>query len=136
VATFASVASGKLRPVAIAKILVTHQDGASLLTFAGDYDVFCAPSVRDRVQAELDRGTPAVLDLRGATYIDSTIMSVLLASNRRSNEQGLPFAIVLPSASTSPVRRMFEVTHLLTVFRVFDDPDIAVDEVVRLAQPA
>jgi anti-sigma B factor antagonist len=122
--------------VAIAKILVTQQDGASLLTFAGDYDVFCAPSVRDRLQGEIERGAPAVLDLRGATYIDSTIMSVLLAANRRSNERGQPFAIVLPASSTSPVRRMFEVTHLLSVFRVFDDPDLAVDAVVRLTQPA
>lgn len=122
--------------MAVAKILVTHQDGASLLTFAGDYDVFCAPSVRERLQGEIDSGTPSVLDLRGATFIDSTIMSVLLAANRRSNEAGQPFAIVLPTASTSPVRRIFEVTHLMTVFRVFDDPDDAVDAVVRLSQPA
>jgi anti-sigma B factor antagonist len=122
--------------VAIAKILLTHQDGASLLTFAGDYDVFCAPNVRDRVHCEIDRGTPSVIDLRGATFIDSTIMSVLLGANRRSNEAGVPFAIVLPAAPNSPVRRIFEVTHLMGVFRVFDEPDGAVDAMVRLAQPA
>jgi anti-sigma B factor antagonist len=122
--------------VAIAKILLTHQDGASLLTFAGDYDVFCAPAVRDRVHGELDRGAPCVIDLRGATFIDSTIMSVLLGANRRSNQAGIPFALVLEEGSDSPVRRIFEVTHLLTVFRVFDDPDLAVDAVVQPAQPA
>jgi anti-anti-sigma regulatory factor len=63
-------------------------------------------------------------------------MSVLLGANRRSNQAGIPFALVLEEGSDSPVRRIFEVTHLLTVFRVFDDPDLAVDAVVQPAQPA
>jgi anti-anti-sigma factor len=111
-------------------ILVTEQDGASLLTFAGEYDLSSAAQLRRRIQREIDRGRPCVADLRGARFIDSTIVGVLLDAHRASTRQGAPFALVLPDPEVSSVRRMFELTSLLAVFDVHDDPDEAVTAVV------
>ena len=114
-------------------ILVTEQDGASLLTFAGEYDLSSAAQLRRRIQREIDRGRPCVADLRGARFIDSTIVGMLLDAHRVSSRRGLRFALVLPAPETSSVRRMFELTSLLAVFDVHDDPDAAVDAVLQLA---
>ena len=117
--------------VPVAKILVTEQEGASLLTFAGEYDVFSSRSLRDRIEHELRRGVPCVLDLRGVTFIDSTVVSALLAAQRLSEDEAVRFAIVLPTDEASSVRRVFEVTHLLALFQIYDDPDVAVDDLVN-----
>jgi anti-anti-sigma factor len=114
-----------------AKILVTEEEGASLLTFAGEYDVLSSRSLRDRIEQELHRGVPCVLDLRGVTFIDSTIIGALLAAQRLSEDEAVRLAIVLPADAGSSVRRVFEVTHLLPLFRVYDDPDLAVDALVN-----
>ena len=119
--------------MAVPGILVTEQEGASLLTFAGEYDVSSASKIRHRIHREIDRGRPCVADLRGARFIDSTIVGVLLDGHRASSRRGLRFALVLPAPETSSVRRMFELTSLLAVFDVHDDPDEAVDAVLQLA---
>jgi anti-anti-sigma factor len=116
--------------VAVPGILVTEQDGASLLTFAGEYDLSSAAKIRQRIQREIDRGKPCVADLRGARFIDSTIVGVLLDAHRASTRRGSPFALVLPTLESSSVRRMFELTSLLAVFDVHHDPDEAVDAVL------
>jgi anti-anti-sigma factor len=67
-----------------------------------------------------------VIDLTAATFIDSSILAVLLGGLRRAREGKVGFAVVLDDAADSPVRRILDVTGLVPVFPIRDGRDAAV----------
>ena len=66
-----------------------------------------------------------VVDLSGCTFIDSSILGVLLGALRRTREAGSAFVVVLGDGEPA-VRRIFEVTGLFGVFTVCDTLEEAV----------
>jgi anti-sigma B factor antagonist len=101
-------------------IKVDEPDGAGVVTLVGEHDAFCA----ERLRVELDRllasGTPVVVDLSEATFIDSSTVSVLLSAFRTGERAGLRFELVLPPESGTHVRRLFEITKLDGVFAIHE----------------
>jgi anti-sigma B factor antagonist len=101
--------------------IVVDRDAAGVATLQlrGEHDVYTAPSLREQIMALTEEQVPVVIDLDPASFIDSSILGVLLGGLRRAREQGSGFAIVLSDASDPTVRRIFEVTGLYPVFPVF-----------------
>lgn len=106
-----------------AAIGVARRDGIAVLTLEGELDVFTASALRDRLAFELGMSRPCVVDLRQVSFIDSSILSALLAAQRRSAAQGLAFIVVLGDQA-SPVRRLIEVA--MVTMRTCDDLETAV----------
>ena len=106
-----------------AAIGVVRRDGIAVLTLEGELDVYTASALRDRLAYELDTDRPCVVDLRRVSFIDSSILSALLAAQRRSAAQGLAFLVVLGD-TTSPVRRLIEVA--MVTMRTCNDLETAV----------
>ena len=94
-------------------------EGVAVLQLRGEHDVYTAPTLREQIMALTEEGVPVVIDLDPATFIDSSILGVLLGALRRAREQGSGFAVVISDASDPTVRRIFEVTGLYPVFPVF-----------------
>lgn len=85
--------------------------GLAVLTISGEHDLSTAPHLRRRLGGLLDEGTPTVIDLSPATFIDSSILGVILDGRRRAAEADIGFAVVRSNGSAA-VDRVLEVTGL------------------------
>ena len=99
-------------------IVVDGHGGVAVIRVHGEHDVATAPALRAVVQDAIAGATPVVVDLSGATFIDSSVLSVLLSGLRRSREADRGYVLVLPAEDGAPVRRIFEVTGLIPVFAI------------------
>jgi anti-sigma B factor antagonist len=101
---FADVRTGELA-------LERKDHGLAVLTISGEHDLSTAPNLRRRIDGLLDEGTAMVIDLSPATFIDSSILGVILDGRRRAAEANIGFAVIRPDGSDA-VDRVLEVTGL------------------------
>jgi anti-anti-sigma factor len=109
----------------------TRRDGVAIFSPEGELDAHQAPDLRSGLLAEAGVGRPCVVDLRRVTFVDSSIMSALLAASRQARESGASFAIVLDDGS-SAVRRLLDVSGVVLLVRQYADLDAA----IAAARPA
>ena len=82
-----------------------------MLTISGEHDLSTAPSLRRRLDGLIDDRTDTVVDLSPATFIDSSVLGVILDGRRRAAEAGVGYAVVHADGSEA-VDRVLEVTGL------------------------
>ncbi|HEY6637346.1 MAG TPA: STAS domain-containing protein [Solirubrobacterales bacterium] len=82
-----------------------------MLTISGEHDLSTAPNLRRRIDGLLEEGVPTVVDLSPATFIDSSILGVILDGRRRAAESQIGFAVARTTGSEA-VDRVLEVTGL------------------------
>jgi anti-sigma B factor antagonist len=85
--------------------------GFAVLTISGEHDLSTAPTLRRRLGGLLDERTPTVIDLSPATFIDSSILGVILNGRRRAAEADVGFAVTHSNGSDA-IDRVLEVTGL------------------------
>jgi anti-sigma B factor antagonist len=85
--------------------------GFVVLTISGEHDLSTAPALRRRLGGLLDDRTPTVIDLSPATFIDSSILGVILDGRRRAAEADVGFAVAHSNGSDA-IDRVLEVTGL------------------------
>jgi anti-sigma B factor antagonist len=102
--SFAGVRTGELA-------LERTDAGLAVLTISGEHDLSTAPNLRRRLDALLREGTATVVDLSPATFIDSSILGVILDGRRRAAEADVGYAVV-HSNGADAVDRLLEVTGL------------------------
>jgi anti-sigma B factor antagonist len=107
--------------------LSRDHDGVVVVVVAGEHDVHTAPSLRERIESVIKEQKPFAIDLTPATFIDSSILRVLLEARRRAQEEGLGFAVSLGDEQAAGVRRILEVTGLIPIFPVLGGRAEAVD---------
>ena len=108
--------------------LELNESGMALLTLSGEHDLSTAPELRRRLDKLLEEGTPTVVDLSPATFIDSSILGVILDGRRRAADSDVGFA-VLQSGGAEAVDRVLEVTGLRAELPVHAGRDAAVSAV-------
>jgi anti-sigma B factor antagonist len=91
--------------------LERNDSGVAVLTISGEHDLSTAPHLRRRLDGLLDEGVATVLDLSPATFIDSSILGVILDGRRRAAEAKIGFAVARSNGSDA-VDRVLEVTGL------------------------
>jgi anti-sigma B factor antagonist len=91
--------------------LERNESGVAVLTISGEHDLSTAPNLRRRLNDLLDEGVATVLDLSPATFIDSSILSVILDGRRKAAEAKIGFAVARSKGSDA-VDRVLEVTGL------------------------
>ena len=96
-----------------------------MLTISGEHDLSTAPSLRRRLDGLLDEGVATVLDLSPATFIDSSILGVILDGRRRAAEANIGFAVARSNGSDA-VDRVLEVTGLRAELPVHARPAEAI----------
>ena len=92
--------------------------GVAVIALTGEHDLYTVPAISDRIAGVLEDGTALVVDLTQATFIDSSVLRVLLEARREAQERVLGFAVALGEDGFPGVRRMLEVTGLIGVFPV------------------
>jgi anti-sigma B factor antagonist len=78
---------------------------------SGEHDLSTAPNLRRRLDALLDEGADTVIDLSPATFIDSSILGVILDGRQRAADREIGFAVVHANGADA-VGRVLEVTGL------------------------
>jgi anti-sigma B factor antagonist len=125
--SFATVRTGELA-------LERNDAGLAVLTISGEHDLSTAPNLRRRLDNLLDEGTPTVVDLSPATFIDSSILGVILDGRRRAAETDIGFAVVHANGSDA-VDRVLEVTGLRAELPVHARREEAFTEVSGSGKP-
>jgi anti-sigma B factor antagonist len=126
-----------LAPVESNRIeLDRHNDGVVVVVVTGEHDVYTAPSLRDQIQSVIEERAPFVIDLTPATFVDSSILRVLLEARRQAEESGLGFAVALGNGEGPGVRRILEVTGLMNVFPVLANREEALQTAKSAAAPS
>jgi anti-sigma B factor antagonist len=109
--------------------------GPAVVTISGEHDLSTAPNLRRRLDNLLDEGTATVVDLSPATFIDSSILGVLLDARRRAAEANIGFAVVHANGADA-VDRVLEVTGLRAELPVHTRREEAFNEVSGSGEPA
>jgi anti-sigma B factor antagonist len=114
--------------------LERNDSGLAVLTISGEHDLSTAPTVRRRINNLLDEGAITVVDLSPATFIDSSILGVILDGRRRAEAAGIGFAVVHANGADA-VDRVLEVTGLRAELPVHARREEAFDEVSGSGKP-
>lgn len=92
----------------------------AVLPMGGDLDLSRVREVQQAIrQAEARRPDVLVLDLREATFIDSTMLREIVAAHVRARREGRRIAV---AADSEAVRRVFRITLLEWRLEIVDDP--------------
>jgi anti-anti-sigma factor len=78
----------------------------------GEHDLNTAPLLRREAKALQEEDVGIVLDLESATFLDSSILALVLELDTNLKAKGRGFAVALPEGSADAVRRLIEVTGL------------------------
>ena len=85
---------------------------------SGEHDLSTAPELRARLH-ELGEADAVIVDMDQTTFVDSSILGVLVGGLRRARERDVPFGLVLGDHAHPAIRRIFELTGLHEVFPIF-----------------
>ena len=89
-----------------------------VLVLFGEHDLSTAPDLRARLH-DLGETSAVIIDLDETTFVDSSILGVLVGGLRRARERDVPFGLVLGDDAHPAIRRIFELTGLHDVFPIF-----------------
>jgi anti-sigma B factor antagonist len=92
--------------------------GWPILALSGEHDLSTAPELRARLH-DLGETSAVIIDLDQTTFVDSSILGVLVGGLRRARERDVPFGLVLSDDAHPAIRRIFELTGLHDVFPIF-----------------
>jgi anti-sigma B factor antagonist len=105
--------------------LDVEQDSGCVVTVSGDADLYAAANVERELLRLVEGGRRSiVVDLSDATFIDSTMLRVLLNVSKRLRPGGGELLVV---CSEHNIRKIFEITLLDRVFAIFDTRDAALE---------
>ena len=107
--------------------LDVEQDAGCVVSVSGDADLYAAAGVERELVRLVDEGRGSiVVDLTDATFIDSTMLRVLLTVSKRLRPGGGELLVVCDEHN---IRKIFEITLLDRVFTIFDTRDAALEHV-------
>jgi anti-sigma B factor antagonist len=92
----------------------------AVLAIEGEHDLSTAPMLRQRLDWLIAEGAPIVIDLSPASFVDSSILGVILDARRRAEGEGLGFA-VSHANGPDPVGRVLDITGLRSELPVHPD---------------
>jgi anti-anti-sigma factor len=110
-------------------VRVTRHDDVLVVALAGEHDLASREGVRGALDGALEAGLALVVDLREADFIDSVVAATLLEARKKAKQQRRGLGILLSEAPDNAVRRMFEVSELISVFAVYSSREEAVEAV-------
>jgi anti-sigma B factor antagonist len=96
-----------------------------VVVIEGEHDIYTAPALRERLDESLDRGGGVVVDLTGATFVDSSVLGALLDARRRAHESDQGFVVCIGDQVEPGVRRILDITGLVPVLPVVNGRDEA-----------
>jgi anti-sigma B factor antagonist len=106
--------------------LVENASGraAKVVAVKGEHDLNTAPELRARLDELIDARTPVLVDLSPATFVDSSILGVILDARRVAQEAGVGFEVASDDGAAA-VGRVLEITGLRAELPVHESIEAA-----------
>jgi anti-sigma B factor antagonist len=99
-------------------------DGTSLISLAGEVDLYTAPEFKQQLLEVIAQGAKMVLvDLTDTTFIDSTTLGVLVGGVKRLRTNDGQLALICDDRN---ITKIFEITGLDKVFTIYPTREDAV----------
>jgi anti-anti-sigma factor len=112
-------------------IAVTRETpGIACVALTGEHNEYTARLLTKTLAAELAAERSVVVDLGGATFLDSTSAGALLVANELAAQRGGRFVVLLPEEAAWAVRHLFETARLETILTVLATRDAALEAVL------
>jgi anti-sigma B factor antagonist len=105
--------------------LDTSEPGVVIVTLEGEHELYGALKLQKKLESLIDEGLAVVIDLTSTTFLDSSVVSVLLRSSDRARTTRTSFAIVLDESSSESVLRTFAITGLDRILPVVPNRETA-----------
>ena len=112
---------------------VSHDRSEPKIDFValvGEHDGYTRGKLEDMIVAELREGLAVVADLRRTEFADSAVVSMLLLADGEARLHGATFLVLVNEETGPAVRKLFELTGLVRVFRMASSRE----EAVRICQ--
>jgi anti-anti-sigma factor len=93
-------------------INVTVEQDQATIALVGEHEAYSADKLARSLTGLIDEGVSPTVDLRRATFVDSTLIGVLIAASRRAEAAGLQFRVRLGEETGWAVRRLLDITGL------------------------
>ena len=88
-------------------------DGAAVVVFSGEHDLATRDDVRNLLDSLVRWEKLIVADFSSASFVDSSILGIVLDTNQRARELGKVFRLQLGTAAI--VHRAFEICGVFAV---------------------
>lgn len=106
--------------------LQKKSNGITVLSISGEHDLSTVGDLRSHIDELMNGTNSIVIDLSPATFVDSSILGVILDARRRAQDAGIGFAVVHGDGAAA-VGRVLEITGLRAELPVHDSLDAALD---------
>jgi anti-sigma B factor antagonist len=110
-------------------LALDRRGGTAVLTLTGELDLYRAPEIEDALAAGREpdaNGEGAhrfTVDLRSVTFIDSTMLGLLLAASRRHKARGAELNVLVGPQTPMTAFEVTGVDRLLAISRDDDGPN-------------
>ncbi len=104
---------------------VQRTDGLAVVSISGEHDLSTAPDLGSQLAGLTEGREGIVLDMSPASFVDSSILGVILDSRRSARESGQAFEVV-HDGKTEAVARVLEITGLRRELPVHETTDAAI----------
>src|SRR3954465_5661330 len=108
-------------------VLDETADDAVVVAVEGEHDIYTAPTLRERLDEALGRGGGIVVDLTGATFVDSSVLGALLDARGGAIEASQGYVVCVGDAVEPGVQRILDITGLVPVLPVIGDRGQAIE---------
>lgn len=105
--------------------LERDDDGFAVLAVSGEHDLSTAPDLRRQLDELINGGEATVIDLSGATFVDSSVLGAILDARRRAGEAGVGLAVAQAKNGAEAVSRVLDITGLRAELPVHPDREAA-----------
>jgi anti-sigma B factor antagonist len=99
-------------------------DGLAVVSISGEHDLNTAPELRSKLESLTEGGDGVILDMSPASFVDSSILGVVLDCRRQATESGDRFEVV-HDGEVDAVDRVLEITGLRRELPIHKDQDEA-----------
>ena len=100
--------------------LLDDPAGVRVVVLKGEQDLSSAGALRLALAGAREAGRAVVVELSIVSFIDSTILGVIVGELRACKEDGRGFAVVASSSESESVPRLLGVAGLRAVFPVYE----------------
>jgi anti-anti-sigma factor len=91
-------------------VVERSEPGVEVVVVRGEHDLSTAPELERQLKAALESGAAVAVDLMETTFIDSSVLRVLICARERADEDGVGFRVALGDSTGHGVRRLLELT--------------------------
>lgn len=102
------------------------QGGVGLVNVTGEHDLYTSSDLQEELTKAVAECPAVVVDLTGTSFIDSSIVGVLLEARSGAGQRDVGFAVCLGEGSSDSVRRIFDITGLIDSLPVLESRDAAI----------